>query len=82
MIKRVHDNRPFYCPRKERVYDPEWIDAENADEPMVYYWQEMYNGGKCVKLYKPSVAILYSKRSGLKTVPVNRTYPLDTPKNQ
>lgn len=53
----------------EDALDYEWGLAENADEKPIYYFAEMYNGGRRVKKYKPSVAKLISKRTTLKMVP-------------
>ena len=44
-------------------YDPEWEEAQKADESPVYYWRYMDGGGRCIKLYKPSIARLLSKRA-------------------
>ena len=68
MVKKVHDKRPFYDRRIEPVVDLEWDKAENADEPRLYYWVEMFNGGWCAREYKPAVAKLYSERTGLKVI--------------
>ena len=46
--------------------DIEWETANNANETPRYYKVEMYNGGTCYKKYKPSVAELVAKRTGLK----------------
>ena len=66
-VKRVHDKSPFCDRRIEPLVDPEWDAADSADETPRYYWQEMYGGGRCIKRYKPSVAKLFSERTGLKT---------------
>lgn len=66
-----YDRKPYYDRQKEPYDDPEWVEAENADEKPQYYWQYMYGGGKCIKKYKPSVAELYAKRTGLKIVLIN-----------
>jgi len=49
-----------------KFIDIEWTEAENADEKEEYYIIPMYHGGKCIKKYKPSIAALVSKRTGLK----------------
>ena len=72
MNKNVHDKRPYYDRRIEPLIDPEWEEAINKKEPELYYWVEMYGGGRCIKKYKPSVAKLLSKRSGLKTTLVHQ----------
>lgn len=59
--------------QKKQVYDPEWKEAESADEEKRYYWLYMSGGGRCVKFYKPSVANLYAKRTGLRIIPVAYT---------
>ena len=66
----AYDNRIYYDPSREPFNDPEWEQAMNANEPKKYYWREMYNGGRCIALYKPSVAKLFSKRTGLKITPM------------
>lgn len=57
----------------------EWIDeemdnAEKAHEHLVYYEVVMPNGGTTIKLYKPSVADLLSKRSGTKMHPLQQQF--------
>ena len=49
--------------------DPEFDDAVAADENEIYYWVYNTNGGRTIKKYKPSVAVLFSERDGLKRVP-------------
>ena len=66
----AYDCRAYYDPQTEKIYDPEWDEAEAADEMPQYYWCEMFSGGRCIRLYKPSVAKLYSKRTGMKIYPV------------
>ena len=46
--------------------DKEWTNAQNANEKEYVYKCQMYNGGTTYKLYKPSVANLVRKRTGLK----------------
>lgn len=46
--------------------DKEWEEAEKADEPFLLYKCQMSNGGTCFKQYKPSIATLVKKRTGLK----------------
>ena len=46
--------------------DKEWTNAQNANEKEHVYKCQMYNGGTTYKLYKPSVANLVRKRTGLK----------------
>lgn len=52
--------------------DIEWEIAMNADEKPIYYWTEMDSGSRnrSIKLYKPSIAKLLSKRTGRKMTPV------------
>ena len=42
-------NRRLYCNEQKEPYDddPEWTEAESADEKPQYYLMYMYNGGKC-----------------------------------
>jgi len=67
-------NRRLYCNEQKEPYDddPEWTEAESADEKPQYYLMYMYNGGKCIKKYKPSLADLCARRTGLKIVPIER----------
>lgn len=51
--------------------DTEWINAQNANEKEYVYKCQMHNGGTTYKLYKPSVANLVRKRTGLKIERVN-----------
>lgn len=53
--------------------DVEWKTAMATDEKPVYYWVEMWprSREKCVKLYKPSIAKLLSKRTGRKMTLAN-----------
>lgn len=46
--------------------DADWDNAQNFDEKERVYICQMYNGGTTYKLYKPSVAELMRKRTGLK----------------
>ena len=48
------------------IEDKEWETACNADEKKEYFRFQMYNGGTCIKQYKPSLAKLMAERSGLK----------------
>lgn len=50
----------------EKYIDIEWDNAENTNEKECVYKCQMYNGGTTYKLYKPSVANLVRKRTGLK----------------
>ena len=67
----AYDNKTYYNRQKEPFYDPEWEEAENANEEKQYYWQYMGYGGRCIKQYKPSVAKLYAKRTGMKIIPLS-----------
>ena len=67
-----YDRKLYYDRQKEPYDDPEWMEAESADERPQYYLMYMYNGGKCIKKYKPSLADLCARRSGLKIVPIER----------
>lgn len=67
--KNVHDKRPYYDRRIEPLVDPEWNRANEADEKEQYYWTQMFNGGRCVKKYKPSVAELVRRRTKLAIEP-------------
>ena len=66
-----YPDEPWICAKVYTHYDTEWEEAERVDEPTRYYWQEMSGGGRCVKMYKPSVAELVSKRTRLKTTLIN-----------
>lgn len=59
---------------RTRIMDYEWDIAMKADERPIYYFVEMSNGGRCVKRYKPSVAGLVMRRTGLKMIPVKGEY--------
>lgn len=61
-----YNSRTYYDKSKEPFHDPEWEQAEQAEEKPIYYWM-----GRCVKQYKPSIAKLVMKRTGAKLVPVN-----------
>lgn len=50
----------------EKYIDIEWDNAQNANEKECVYRCQMYNGGTTYKLYKPSIANLVRKRTGLK----------------
>lgn len=58
---------------KERI-DKEWDNAEKAHEHLVYYEVVMPNGGSKIVAYKPSVAALVSKRTGLKMRPLQQRF--------
>lgn len=72
MHKIAHDKRAYYCPRLEEIYDPEWAEAESANEEPRYYWcyTDVWKGkpkeqsARFIHLYKPSVAKLFAKRTG------------------
>lgn len=55
----------YYTSSGFEIIDNEWNEAEKADEKEEYYIMPMRHG-KCIKKYKPSVAALVSKRTGLK----------------
>ena len=65
MYKIVHDKRPYYDKRIEPIIDPEWDKAIEFNEKEQYYWVRMFNGGIYIKKYKPSIAKLIKKRTGL-----------------
>lgn len=69
MHKLVHDKRPYYDRRIEPIIDPEWDNAMESSEKEQYYWAHMFNGGRCVKKYKPSIASLFGRRTGLEIEP-------------
>lgn len=48
--------------------DAEWDNAESANEKKRYYKCYMLNGGMTIKCYKPSVAKLVQKRTGVRLV--------------
>lgn len=62
----INDVKVYYTLSGIEIIDNEWDEAEKADEKEEYYIMHMYNGGKCIKKYKPSIAVLVSKRTGLK----------------
>lgn len=66
----AHDKKPYYDRQLEPFFDPEWEEAERADESAKYYWVPNRYGGKVIKKYKPSVAALVSKRTGLQIIPL------------
>lgn len=61
MYKIVHDKRPYY----NKITDLEWDKAIESNEKEQYYWVRMFNGGICIKKYKPSIAKLIKRRTGL-----------------
>jgi len=68
MVKRktIHDKRPYYNRRRVPLQDQEWEEAERSNQKPQYYWCSMFNGGKCVRCYKPQVAEVVKKRTGWK----------------
>ena len=48
-----------------QITDPEWDKATESNEKEQYYWMRMFNGGICIKKYKPSIAKLIKRRTGL-----------------
>lgn len=60
---------------KLNYLDPEWDQAEEANEKKMYYKCWMHNGGTCIKRYKPSVAKIVKARSMFKDmemIPIKR----------
>lgn len=53
-------------------YDPEWEDAENANEKMIYY-QQQTKTGVVIRRYKPSLAKLVMKRTGWMLIPLEES---------
>ena len=53
-------------------HDPEWEDAENANEKMVYY-QQQTKTGLVIKRYKPSLANLVMERTGWTLIPLKES---------
>ena len=51
---------------KPKAMKEEWNKAINTEEKHQYYRCKMDNGGERIKFYKPSVAALIQKRTGLK----------------
>lgn len=51
---------------KDFYYDKEWEDASSADEKPCVYRHVTRNGVLMYKTYKPSVAALISKRTGIR----------------
>ena len=52
-----------------RFHDPEWEDAENANEKMIYY-QQHTKTGVVIRRYKPSLAKLVMERTGWTLIPL------------
>lgn len=50
-------------------HDPEWEDAEKANEKMIYYQQQIKTG-VVIKRYKPSLANLVMERTGWTLIPL------------
>ena len=48
-----------------QIADLEWDKAIESNEKEQYYWICMFNGGVCIKKYKPSIAKLIRKRTEL-----------------
>lgn len=48
-----------------QITDLEWDEAMESNEKEQYYWMRMFNGGICIKKYKPSIAKLIKRRTGL-----------------
>ena len=74
----AYDNRVYYRKSQEPFSDPEWEAAEQANEAKRYFWVETkvpgthQVAGRFIKLYKPSVAKLVSKRTGCRIYPVKQ----------
>ena len=64
----AHDNRMYHDPQKEPFYDPEWEEAERADEKPQYYRQNT-KCGIIFRKYKPAVANLVMQRTGMILIP-------------
>ena len=67
----AYDNKIYYDKSREPFYDPEWEEAENANERKLYY-RIADQGGYKIKQYKPSLAKLVSKRTGFNLVPIEK----------
>ena len=55
--------------RGMNFYDPEWEEAENANEKMIYY-QQQTKTGTVIRRYKPSLAKLVMERTGWTLIPL------------
>lgn len=53
-------------------YDPEWENAENANEEMIYY-QQQTKTGVVIRRYKPSLAKLVMERTGWMLIPLEES---------
>lgn len=65
---KAYDNRIYRDPRKEPFYDPEWEEAERADENPQYY-RQITKCGIIIRKYKPAVAKLVMQRTGIILTP-------------
>jgi hypothetical protein len=67
----AHDSKIYWNPRLEPFDDPEYEAAATTNEPDIYYW---VIGGKAkyVKKYKPAVAKLFEKRTGMQYISIQR----------
>lgn len=64
-------NEMIFDDSRQRFVDTEWETAEKSDEKHVYYRCKMFNGGTCIRRYKPSIAKIVAKRTGLSLVPIS-----------
>ena len=70
----AYDKRVYYNKAREPFIDPEWEEAEAANEEPEYYWvfkkiaKEKFV--KYIKCYKPSIAKLVHERTGYVIVPI------------
>ena len=66
---KAYDNRIYHDPQKEPFYDPEWEEAERADEKPQYYIQNT-KSGIIIREYKPAVAKLVTQRTDIILTPL------------
>ena len=65
---KAYDNRIYHDKQKEPFYDPEWEEAERADEKPQYY-RQITKCGIIIRKYKPAVAKLVMQRTGIILMP-------------
>ena len=65
----AYDKRIYRRPQLEPFCDPEWEEAENANEKMIYY-QQQTKTGMVIRRYKPSLAKLVMERTGWTLIPL------------
>lgn len=66
---KAYDNRIYHDRQKEPFYDPEWEEAERADEKPQYY-RQITKCGVIIRKYKPAVAELVMQRTDIILIPL------------